>query len=104
MPEMKKEKKNGSPTPQPWCANFDATLGEQISFPTAPANATIGQSGNVFPFCGANDVNLIPPVNVNGPSAVAIYICSGLTVGQPYPFVPNPPCGNEMTKSVTISG
>jgi hypothetical protein len=98
-------KTNGSPTPVPWCVDFDATLGEQISFPTAPAGATIGQaSGHPFPFCGANNAPFTPPIPVNGPSAVPIYICSGLTVDQEYEFVPNPPCGNEMTKSVTITG
>jgi len=103
MQDKKHDKKNG-PTNVPWCQDFNAIRREAIAFPTAPAGATIGQSGNVFPFCGANGATLIPPIPVNGPSAVAIYICSGLTVGQSYEFVPNPPCGNEMTKSVTITG
>jgi hypothetical protein len=91
------------PTSKPWCDNFDATMGEEISFPTAPLGATISQSGSVFPFCDANGNTLPSPFNVNGPTAVPIYICSGLQK-KSYPFTPGPPCTKETTKSVTITG
>jgi hypothetical protein len=105
MPEDKsKDKKKKSEDEEPvaagWCEDFTAAPGQPVDF-TPPANATINQSGSYWPFCGANDTKLGPPINFNVLNE-QIYIKS-TAPADPYPFVPAPCGGPQEIHSVTVS-
>jgi hypothetical protein len=97
---QKKAKIMLGPVAAGWCEDFTAAPGQPVDF-TPPANATINQSGSYWPFCGANDTKLGPPINFNVLNQ-QIYIKSNAPSSPPsIPFDPEP-CGQEI-HTVTVT-
>jgi hypothetical protein len=84
------------------CDSFHAESGAQVTFLSAPAGATITQSGAIWPFFLADGSPYPQPIGPFPlPGNTPIYV-GQFGVGQIIPYNVNNACPGGVQKSVTI--